>query len=80
MCALQLQLLSFARAMAAVDPAAGGGASAAPEPAAFKALYPEQYLERFLEAGVRADERPLGRARAATCVPPRAARAATRMP
>ena len=56
--------------MAAVDPLAGGGAAnAAPEPAAFKALYPEQYLERFLEAGVRADERPLGRARAATCVP-----------
>ena len=63
--------------MAALEPSAGGGAAdAAPEPAAFKAVFPVEYLERFLEAGVRADDRPVGRARAATCVPTPAQRTA----
>jgi hypothetical protein len=40
----------------------------APEAEAFRRIYPQEYLERFLAAGTRADDRPLGRARPATCV------------
>jgi exosome complex component RRP43 len=52
-------------AAAALDAAAA--AAAAPEAEAFRRIYPQEYLERFLAAGTRADERPLGRARAARC-------------
>jgi hypothetical protein len=59
--------------MAAVEASA---ASAVPLPGgapteaeAFRRIYPQEYLERFLAAGTRADDRPLGRARPATCAP-----------
>lgn len=41
-------------------------AAAEVEADAFKRLYPEQFFDRFLSAGVRPDGRPIGRARAVT--------------
>jgi hypothetical protein len=34
---------------------------------AFRRIYPEQFLERYLAADARSDGRPLGRARQLTC-------------
>lgn len=44
-------------------------AAVAPDPEAFKKLFPDEYLQRFLAAGLRPDGRPLARPRPPTCAP-----------
>ena len=46
--------------------AAGDADGAAQQAEAFRRLYPDQYLARFLASGIRADGRPLARARPTT--------------
>ena len=46
--------------------AAGEGVGKGLKASAFRAIYPRQFYERFLNEGLRPDGRPLGRARPAT--------------